>query len=459
MWLAQRLYPGAYVAVTGIWPWRRALARLWSPTLDFTLPVACGIHPTVFPDNERCIEILPWLTRAWPFIWLALLLLAVVFLAIHFWKRRRFMNGDLQGVVAVFVGLSISAVILFVFSRRSHSRTYRYLLNAAWAVPFMVAYLHGEAPWRWLRRAVAMFAAGLALFNAVAIAHVIRAWSSPGFAVDTVSFYDAGPALAYLEENGLNRVYAGYGLAYRLTYLSGERIVAAQYYNERFHGWPLPYKSAVDNAPGDVAYVLTPRYAVNAERFAKDMKSMGVSMRAIQAGDLTIFHDFRRPDSERGNWLSPSGLRASTSHNPLDAGRLVDGVYEQRWRSHQAQEPGMWVSLEWDDPVGLERIYMYYNFYHRDRARALDVYVLDHGEWRKVLDHVARGMDAPEFDRDALFTGTRFQRIAIPARRAQGVRIAIAEEEPRRDWTIGEIRLWGRETSDDEAAARGGEER
>jgi len=445
IWLAKKLYPGAHTAVSGTMPLPDAMERLWSPALHHVLPVACGIKPTVFPDNVRHIELWDGLTVAWPFLWMALMLLATLLLCAHVWNVRFRLSGDRKITAAVFIGLSLAAILLFIISRRSHSHTYRYLLNTAWAIPFIVGFIYSAAPWKWLRRVIALFAIGLAVVNAVAIGRIMKEWSQPGFAADEASFYDVGPALAYLEEKNINHVYAGYGLAYRLTYLSGGRIIAAQYYNERFYGWPLPFKSVVDQAT-NVAYVLAPRFAITAERFADDMDEMGVAMQAVPFGELTVFHDFKRSDVSSGDWLSPAGLRADAGVNASESHALIDGIYEERWRSRQAQQPGMWVSLQWDQPVLLSQIYMYYNFYHHDRARELDIYVREDGEWRSARLSVPRGMDAHEFDFGRPVYGNQFQRIEmVTPTMTDGLKIVIAGEEPLRDWTIGEIRLWGRE--------------
>ena len=55
----------------------------------------------------------------------------------------------------------------------------------------------------------------------------------------------------------MRRAYASYGPAYRLTYESGERIIASQPWNERFRHYPLPYLDEVRFAK-NVAWVLTP---------------------------------------------------------------------------------------------------------------------------------------------------------------------------------------------------------
>ena len=68
---------------------------------------------------------------------------------------------------------------------------------------------------------------------------------------------DLGPVRDALAARGIRRAYASYGPAFRLTFESGERIVASQPWNERFLHFPLPYLDEVRFATS-VAWILTP---------------------------------------------------------------------------------------------------------------------------------------------------------------------------------------------------------
>jgi len=443
--LAKYLNPGAYDVVSGRLNWKVALGRVWEPALDHVLPVVSGVKSTVWPDNTRYVELVPGLATLWPFIWLLLLLAVSLLWICQFWKNRFNLQRDSSQLYIMFLGIPVAAVLLFALSLRSHSHTYRYLLGAVWATPFLVAYIHLRAPWNGLRRAVAGFAVLLALLNAATLGVVMNEWATSDFGAEEASLYDVYPAIEFMDREGLTAAYASYHLAYRLTYLSGERITAAQYYNERFPGWPLPYKEYVDQAERP-AFVLAPRFAITAEHFIRDMEKMGLEYSEYQAGDLTVFYDFAWPeDGPQGDWVHPAGLRASASHRPDLAYALINGNYTYRWRSRQAQEAGMWLTLKWDEPFELERVYMYYNRYHHDRATALDVEVLDeNGSWAAALENLPAGLDAHEFERNRPLYGNEFQRIELPAAtETTGVRIRIAEPNAGRDWTVGEVRLWG----------------
>ena len=61
----------------------------------------------------------------------------------------------------------------------------------------------------------------------------------------------------------MRHAYASYGPAFRLTWESGERIVASPPWNDRFRHWPLPLLDEVRFAK-NVAWVLTPSVPVGA---------------------------------------------------------------------------------------------------------------------------------------------------------------------------------------------------
>jgi hypothetical protein len=437
---ARKLYPGAYDAVSGSWPLPEAAGRIWAPLMNHVLPVACGIQSTVFPDNQRHVEWLPWLTDMWPFLWLALMGLAGVFWLSGWIRQKSQFSRDAALHFIVFVGLGVAAALLFALSRRSHSHTYRYMLGAAWAFPFVIAFIHARASSRWLRRTVGVLAVLLAGLNAATTFSVMQQWAEPSFAAEEASLYDVRAVLAYLEQEELDRVYASYHLAYRLTYLSDETVTAGQYYNERFPGWPLPYVAAVEAAP-DVAYVMAPRFAINAAAFEAHLDETDVTYHRQEAGDLVVYHNFAW--APRGRWLQPEGIRASSSHHPQQAGLLIDGQPAVRWRSQSPQDTTMWVALEWNRPVYLEHVLLFYDFYRHDRAVAMAVEVRTQGEWQVLIEDVGSALDALLMEGGHPQYGHEFQRIRLGGVMADGLRLRVLEPSVGRDWSIGEIRLWG----------------
>jgi hypothetical protein len=162
---------------------------------------------------------------------------------------------------------------------------------------------------------------------------------------------DLVPVRRALEERGVRRAYASYAPAYRLTWESGERIVASQPWNERFRHYPLPYLDEVRFAK-NVAWVLTPKIPTDlpAPRAFED--ALGAARggcQKLEAGPAVVFHGCVPPfspavepwpgagaagDSDLATALRPDPAAAAVftldGPRPLDAVTLVSGAGEPR---------------------------------------------------------------------------------------------------------------------------------
>ena len=103
----------------------------------------------------------------------------------------------------------------------------------------------------------------------------------------------------------MRHAYASYGPAYRLTWESGERIVASQPWNERFRHWPLPFLDEVRFAK-NVAWVLTPSIPTDLpapDDFERSMGRLGGRWRRLEVGRAVVFLAFVPPYSpEVSSW-------------------------------------------------------------------------------------------------------------------------------------------------------------
>jgi hypothetical protein len=112
---------------------------------------------------------------------------------------------------------------------------------------------------------------------------------------------DLEPVRRALEQSGVRHAYASYDPAFRLTWESGERIVASPPWNDRFRHWPLPFLDEVRFAR-NVAWVLTPSLpsALPApDTFEEHMRRLGGRWRRDDAPPAAIFHAFVPPFSPR----------------------------------------------------------------------------------------------------------------------------------------------------------------
>jgi hypothetical protein len=195
------------------------------------------------------------------------------------------------GLLVAAAGLCLLA---FPFPLRSAPHTLRFLTPAYLPVLGLVVWVYvalGKARRAW----VAVLA--LACLHLVGGTRLLAAWrladrSQPPFVLP-----DLGPVRRALEAHGIRRAYASYGPAYRLTYESGERVVATQPWNERFLHHPLPFLDEVRFSK-NVAWVLTPTVPTDLpapQAFETALGAIGGGFRRTETGAAVVYYDFEPP--------------------------------------------------------------------------------------------------------------------------------------------------------------------
>ena len=90
----------------------------------------------------------------------------------------------------------------------------------------------------------------------------------------------------------------------------------------------------------------------------------------------------------------------------------------------------------------VDRLSLYYTGYAHDRARALNVRARTAEGWTTLAANWERDFDRFEYVRGHPVMGSQLQTLRFAPVRADAVRLEIADPEPGRDWTIGEMALW-----------------
>jgi hypothetical protein len=435
---AAHLYADAFNSVQQSVPWREALRKLSSPVMDCTLPAALGIAPPLFPDTSKRIGWLAhaglWFSLAWLVTLTAATGVAVV-RGIKRWGCDRWPSLD---VGLVFAGISWMTLGLFLFSSRSHSHTYRYFALLVWSFPFVVAYLycHTGKVLRCCIGGAALIFATVQLANSAAL---LSRWSAPGCADDLKS-YDLRPAIRYLDQRGIRHGYATYVDAYRFTFETDERLVICQPFNERFPGWTVPFKNQVD-AETNVAYILSDTYRFPPGLFKDDLESMGVSYRREDCGHYAVFTDFACPQRTTGTPVPRHSMHAQASHNPSQAGGMLDGTLDQFWRCDGSlQQTGMWVAVTWDQPRTVRRLLLDHGVMGRDHTMRVNIFARQEGAWVPAAQGVSEYPAPFEFRNGHPTYGRAVTDIILPRPvPASGLKIEIAEPRLDRAWTIKEI--------------------
>jgi hypothetical protein len=433
--------PGAHAAVTQQHDLAEAWSRLWSPAIKWTLNTGMGIRTTLFPDGAAINYdfLSPSLFGT---IWAAIIITVVVLRAVSFVRRAVRNRWPSLEAIDMFAGIALVTLASFIFSQRADSKSYRYLLPLVWSLPFLIAYIHRVTP-RVLRFIPAAFILLLAAWNVAASSMLMRHWQAPGFAVEEAAAADLLPVLDKLRAADIHHCVASYGTAYRINYQSGGDIMAAQPMNERFPGWPIPFKAEVDAAP-DVAYVLTDTVRFLKPRiFDRHLRRMDIASDREEIGDYVIYTHFReqtaRPDEHA---IPAAAMSLEASHNPDGLDKLIDGDDYNRWSTQHYQEEGMWLRVTLEKPTTLSRLRVGYGDYFHDHAPEMAVIITTPSGETETITGITGQLDKFAFENGRpVYGGPARQTIALPEVEATVVALHITHPHPRRAWTLCELGL------------------
>jgi hypothetical protein len=274
------------------------------PRLPETVGGILGTHvPLVADSADFMVEAPAWAAAGLVFLYGGLLLLSV---------RASGARGG-PGLLLAAAGL---ALVAFPFPVRSAPHNLRFLTPLYLPVLGLCAWTFA-AQGKVRRAFVAVLA--LSCLHLMGGARLLEAWRTADRAEPPFVLPDLQPVRRLLESHGIRRAYASYGPAYRLTYESGERIIASQPWNERFRHYPLPYLDEVRFSK-NVAWVLTssiPTDLPSPSAFESALRTMGGGFHRREAGAAVVYQDFAPPFGPRVEPLVGGG--AAGDANPATA--------------------------------------------------------------------------------------------------------------------------------------------
>jgi 4-amino-4-deoxy-L-arabinose transferase-like glycosyltransferase len=269
------------------------------PVLHRPILGLLGVHVPIVADDPQSTVAAP--------LWAAVGL--VVLYAVGLVIAARASRG--RGAVALLLGVIVLAVLAFPFPVRSGGHTVRYLTAAYLPLVVLLAWapLAGRENAGAGRRAWA-FVLALSCLHLVSGARLLAAWRSLDRAAEPFLLANLDPVVQILESRGIQRAYAPYDVAYRLTFESGERLVVSEPWNERFRHYPLPYLDEVRFAK-NVGWIFVPETSGDlptARSFEDALNAIGGRWRRTRAGAASLYDAFEPPFGPTVEPLASAGL-------------------------------------------------------------------------------------------------------------------------------------------------------
>ena len=314
------------------------------------------------------------------------------------------------------------ALVAFPFPVRSAPHTIRLLTPLYLPVAVLVAW--AASPRGTTRRAW-LLVLGLASLHLALGTRLLESWRRTDRADPPFALVELQPVLRLLDAHGVRHAYASYGPAFRLTWQSGERLVASPPWNDRFRHWPLPLVDEVRFAK-NVAWVLTPSVPSGLptpDELEQSLARLGGRWRRDTAGTAVVFHAFVPPF-------------APLSEPWPGAGAAGD----RDLRTFVAPAPGAPLELRFDSPRALVAITLLAALDGPRLPRSADVLVSADGQ---AFETVATRRRREE-RQDLRWVGGHPQAVidhdvvAVPlfGRPVLALRVVALESEP---WRVGEV--------------------
>ncbi|MBI5199795.1 MAG: discoidin domain-containing protein [Nitrospirae bacterium] len=346
------------------------------------IPQLLGIKIPLYGDNWNTLS----LPKYWGLILGAVYVAAFLYIIITRWKNiLGFITLSLKriGPTEMLLSFVIISIIIFIRSERANNWAVRYILPVFSVVPILLSAAIYDIWKRYKVIAGVMFALIL-IIQLYGNARVYMAWGVPEIVDKALDLPDDRPLIAFLESKGINKAYAHYWIADRLTYETGENIICARPYDERFGGRYKPRYTDIVDMSKDVAFIFHPTLGIPYDLFEENLRVIGGSYKKETIGPYTVFYEFVSP--KIGEPLSPEGWVAESNYRQEDVRNAFDRDISSRWATKSPQRPGAYFILDMGRNQRVSGISMALGRFLSDFPRGVIVETsMDKVFWKEVV--------------------------------------------------------------------------
>ncbi len=443
LFLALHTLPNAYENLAARLPLYPSLQRLFSDTLNRSIPGIMGVNPPYFGDFPIHLEWGDTLKSIAVFIFITIISIVLISRSYCFIKRSRQSGWLHLGPPDMFLGTTVLSMFLMASSTRGSWGDFRYLLPVAWSFPFLVGHVYHISKGGYAKL-IGSLVLLIAVFNFASSAAVINVWRNPAIIQTYADIPNLARFQAWMQKQDIKYCYATFWLAYRISYESNGQLICAPVYNERFPTWPVPYKELVDRQK-NVAFVVSNSYGskFSATKFQKLVDEYEVQYQREQIGPLVVYHDFKHRHSEGDILLNSKRYRLSTNIEGSNTNMLSDGDKKQSW-SIEPQNQGQFIEVTFDQAIILSSLTFHYPRTNFGVPTNLRVSVLQNQVWNELSGVIPFAFDRLQITHGRPVLGRIQQTIRFPGPRVDAIRIEVATPEFGKSWDLSEISIYTR---------------
>jgi hypothetical protein len=422
-------------------------ARSWELVKELfgiTIQFLVGMKVMLYGDNTHFTALPAWISILVAGIWTCVLLLLII---CRFKSLLKLAILSVKGSdgTGLLLALVVATAFMFCRSTRAGWDNVRYILPMMSALPILLA--GGMEHVRKFSRPV--FAALIIiLIGAQAWGNVllIKAWSDPRIVGEDLELPDTGRLFAFLKEHGIRHAYAHYWLSYRMTFESQERFICSEPYNERFPGREVKFIDQVRTAT-NVAYIDHATLRLP-EDFEVNLKAIGGEYRKVEGERFAVYYDFKPPygliqlkEINRAGWM------ATAEQNSKEAGNAIDNNRTTGWQTGRPQTAGTWFMVDMGRVATVGKIRFDLDDHNDDYPRGYKIEISTDGKlWKQILE--MRDMGGNLFWEGShpwMLVKGDFFTAAFPPIEIRYVKMTLTASDPRFDWTIAELQMFGPE--------------
>ncbi len=352
---------------------------------EFAIPQALagvmGIKPTLFTDLK--LEVGWGLFLRWPFvcIYLFILITALVYRVISLYQELRVNKTLSSQTIDIFILSTLGTLAAFSVADKAGWDQYRFLLPIVCSFPFIVAFVyHHFLKSRVAAKILGTFVMAYASLNVIYLSQMIMLWTDDDNDVAKIAYTaDLASVIDYLNATKVTHCYASFWIAYRITFETDNRITCAQPYNERFPGWPVPYKEEVDQQENTPAIMMeSDRSTLSAYRFMQHLYTSFLHSDRTRIGPYIVFDNFIHKKFKQSKKLSVPSEAYSVFYDPASGGgplvQLNGDNPTLRWVSEKNQHKGMRLRVELEETYPIDLVDLAYHDENESKPVATAIY-------------------------------------------------------------------------------------